>query len=75
MSEIQTDGGGLNFSAITMFSNSEMSEIDPRGGQHFSNSKKKSEISNRGGQAYLGKSPKCSRFLIMTPPLNLSLQL
>ena len=47
-----------------------------RGGQHFSN---KSEIQKGlkypiggGGQAYLGKSPKFSRFLIMTPPLILA---
>ena len=61
-------------SAINMFSNLKMSEIDPRGGgQHFSN---KSEIQKRlkypmgvGGQAYLGKCPKFSCFLIMRPPL------
>ena len=58
-----------------MFSNSKMSEIDPRGGgQHFSD---KSEIQKSlkypmggGGQAHFGKTPKFSRFLIMMPPLS-----
>ena len=51
-----------------------MSEMDLRGGQHFSN---KSEIQKSleypiggGGQAYLGHRPKFSHFLIMTPPLS-----
>ena len=52
-------------SAINMFLNSKMSEIDPRGGQHFSN---KSEIKKSlkypmGGQAYLGHCPKIFPFL------------
>ena len=59
-----------------MFSNSKMSQIDPRGGgQHFSN---QSQIKKSlkypiggGGQAYLGHCPKFSCFLIMTPPLSL----
>ena len=55
-----------------MFSNSKMSEIDPRGGVsifQISLKSKKSEISDRGAcQAYFGKCPKFSRFLIMTPP-------
>ena len=56
-----------------------VSNWSERGGQHFSN---KSQIQKSlkypiggggGGQAYLGLCPKFSRFLIMMPPLSLSL--
>ena len=60
-----------------MFSNSKMSENDPRGVVsifQISLKFKKSKISDGGGsQAYFGKTQKVSRFLIMMPPLSIPL--
>ena len=57
-------------SAINMFSNSKMSQIDPRGGVSiFQISLKLKKVSNIR-QAYLRHCPKFSCFLIMTPPLS-----
>ena len=57
-----------------MFSNSKMSEFDPRGGQHFSNKCEIQESLNYllGGAVKPNSDIvlKCFLFLIMAPPLS-----